>query len=72
MPEQSNQNWERIFELFKLEYEQSAERYENIYKAIWQIFSYMGILAAGILTFGSRNCNSSFPIEAITNHISKK
>ncbi len=53
--------WKRTFELFKLEYEQSAERYENIYKAIWQIFSYMGILAAGILTFGSRS--SSLPIQ---------
>lgn len=63
MEEQSKQDWERIFGLFKLEYEQAAERFENIYKAIWQIFSYMGILAAGILTFGSRN--SSLPIEAI-------
>lgn len=65
MPEQSNQNWERIFELFKLEYEQAAERFENIYKAIWQIFSYMSILAAGILTFGSRS--SSLSIEAIVS-----
>jgi hypothetical protein len=63
MEEQSKQDWEHTFGLFKLEYEQTAERYENIYKAIWQIFSYMGILAAGILTFGSRS--SSLPIEAI-------
>ena len=61
MEEQSKQDWERIFGLFKLEYEQAAERYENIYKAIWQIFSYMSILAAGILTFGSRR--SSLPIQ---------
>lgn len=45
----------RGFELFKLEYQQAADRFENIYKAIWQIFSYMGVLAAGILTFGARN-----------------
>jgi len=45
----------RGFELFKLEYQQTADRFENIYKAIWQIFSYMGVLAAGILTFGARN-----------------
>ena len=66
MTEESNQkDWERTFELFKLEYEQSAERYENIYKAIWQIFYYMSILSAGILTFGSSN--SSLPIEAIVS-----
>lgn len=53
--DEPRKDWEHIFGLFKLEYEQAAERYENIYKAIWQIFSYMGILAAGILTFGSRN-----------------
>ena len=63
MEEQCKQDWERIFSLFKLEYEQASERYENIYKAIWQIFSYMGILAAGILTFGSRS--SILPVEAI-------
>lgn len=43
------------FEIFKLEYEQAAQRYENIYKAIWQIFSYMTVLAAAIVTFGSNN-----------------
>lgn len=46
-----------IFEIFKLEYEQAAQRYENIYKAIWQIFSYMAVLAAAILTFGARASN---------------
>ncbi|MHC5761878.1 hypothetical protein, partial [Nostoc sp.] len=42
-------------ELFKLEYVQAAQRYENIYKAIWQIFSYMAALTAAILAFASRN-----------------
>jgi hypothetical protein len=42
-------------ELFKLEYVQAGQRYENIYKAIWQIFSYMAALTAAILTFASRN-----------------
>ena len=65
MEEQSKQDWERIFGLFKLEYEQAAERYENIYKAVWQIFSYMGILAAGILTVGSRN--NALPIPVIVS-----
>lgn len=31
------------FELLKLEYEKAADRYENIYKAIWQNFSYMAL-----------------------------
>ncbi|MDF5722810.1 MAG: hypothetical protein PUP91_20505, partial [Rhizonema sp. PD37] len=43
------------FEIFKLEYEQAAQRYENIYKALWQIFSYMAALTAAILAFASRN-----------------
>lgn len=41
------------FELYKLEYEQAVQRYENIYKDIWQIFSYMAVLTGVILTFGS-------------------
>lgn len=61
--DKAKENWERIFAVFELEYKQTAERFENIYKAIWQIFSYMAILAAGILTFGSRN--STLRIEAI-------
>jgi hypothetical protein len=40
-------------ELHSLEYEKAVERYENIYKAVWQNFSYMSIVAGGILTFGS-------------------
>lgn len=41
-------------ELLKLEYEKAADRYENIYKAIWQNFSYMVLVAGGILTFGGK------------------
>lgn len=41
-------------DLLKLEYQLAAERYENIYKAIWQHFSYMAALAAGILAFGAK------------------
>lgn len=44
-------NW---LDLKKLEYTQTSERYENIYRAIWQNFSYMAVLAGGILTFGSK------------------
>jgi hypothetical protein len=38
--------------LLTLEYKHAAERYENLYKAIWQNFSYMAVLAAALLTFG--------------------
>jgi hypothetical protein len=44
------QKW---FDLLKLEYEKAADRYDNIYRAIWQNFSYMAVLSGGILTFGS-------------------
>jgi hypothetical protein len=40
-------------ELLKHEYQTLAGRYENIYKAIWQNFSFVSIVAAGILTFAS-------------------
>lgn len=46
------------FEIVKLEYEQTTERYENIYKAIWQIFSYMSALAVAIVAFGANNLSS--------------
>ncbi len=39
-------------DLYKLEYERAAIRYNDIYVAIWQIFSYMSVIAGGILTFG--------------------
>lgn len=41
-------------EFLRLEYEKAAERYENIYRAIWQNFSYMVVVAGGILTFGAK------------------
>jgi hypothetical protein len=43
---------ERTADLYKLEYEVAARRYEDIYRAIWQIFSYTAVLAGAILTFG--------------------
>ncbi len=57
------EKWERNFNLFKLEYEQASERYENVYRAIWQIFQYMAVLSAGILTFASKS--EKFSIQAI-------
>ncbi len=58
-----DKEWERTFALFKLEYEQAAQRFENIYGAIWQIFQYMALLSAGILTFGSKT--SMFSSEVV-------
>jgi hypothetical protein len=43
-------NW---FELLKLEYDKGADRYENIYKAVWQNFSYSVAVGAALLTFGA-------------------
>jgi hypothetical protein len=39
-------------ELYELEYERAAIRYEDIYKALWQIFSYMTAISGGFLAFG--------------------
>jgi len=39
-------------EFWKIEYEKGAERYENIYKALWQNFQYLALVSAAILTFG--------------------
>ena len=41
-------------ELYALEYEKGAERYENIYKAVWANFSYLTVVSGGIYAFGSR------------------
>jgi hypothetical protein len=35
-------------------YQLAANRYENIYKSVWTIFSYMTAVSAALLTLGSR------------------
>lgn len=40
-------------QLYKMEYERAAERYQNIYKAVWENFSYIAVISGAILTFGS-------------------
>jgi len=47
-----------LLQLYKLEYEKAAERYENIYRSIWTIFSYLTAVTAGLLAFGSDRINS--------------
>lgn len=39
-------------EFWETEYEKASERYENIYKAVWQNFQYLALVSAAILTFG--------------------
>lgn len=40
-------------QLYKLEYEKASERYDNIYRSIWTIFSYLTAVTAGFLAFAS-------------------
>jgi hypothetical protein len=39
-------------EIYKMEYERCAERYNDLYNAAWTNFSYMALVAGGILSFG--------------------
>jgi len=47
-------------EAYKLEYQLAAARYENIYKALWQIFSYLSVVTGAILTFGGDRFQPNF------------
>jgi hypothetical protein len=47
-------------DLYKLEYQVAATRYDNIYRSAWTIFSYMALVAGGILTFGGTRFTPSF------------
>lgn len=44
---------DKALELYKLEYEQAAARYQSIYQSAWSNFSYLTAVAAGIIAFGS-------------------
>jgi hypothetical protein len=39
-------------DVYKMEYETCAKRYNDLYSAAWTNFSYMALFAGGILTFG--------------------
>lgn len=39
-------------ELLKLEYEKAADRYQEIYRSIWTIFSYLSAVSGGVLAYG--------------------
>ena len=42
------------FDAYKLVYQTAASRYDNIYRSVWTIFSYMTVVAAAILSFGGQ------------------
>lgn len=57
--EQREKDLTRWTDLLKSEFSAAAERYENIYKALWQNFNYMAVLAAGVLAFGKEQLGLS-------------
>jgi hypothetical protein len=44
---------ETALQLYKVEYEKAADRYDNIYRSMWTIFSYLTAVTAGFLAFAS-------------------
>lgn len=59
---QIDKNKDSILELYKLEYTTAVKRHDDIYKSMWTNFSYMAILAGGILTFGKESLSIEFLI----------
>src|SRR6266404_6889636 len=49
-------------DLFKMEYERCAQRYNDLYNSAWTNFSYMVLVAGGILTFGGERFISSVTV----------
>jgi hypothetical protein len=43
---------EEALEIYKMEYERCTQRYNDLYNAAWTNFSYMALVAGGILSFG--------------------
>jgi hypothetical protein len=50
--EEKDATKDKILRLYELEYKTGVKRHDDIYKSMWTNFSYMAILAGGILTFG--------------------
>lgn len=44
---------DRKLELYKLEYSTAANRYQEIYRSMWTIFSYLTAISAAIFAFSS-------------------
>lgn len=47
-------------DLYKMEYKLAAARYENIFKAMWQNFSYMSAISGAVLAFGGDRLQPHF------------
>lgn len=59
-PQEQQLTDDKTFELNKLEYTSAVTRHDNIYKSLWTNFSYMAILAGGILTVGKGELTITF------------
>jgi hypothetical protein len=49
---EGNSVHKEAIEIYKMEYERCAQRYNDLYNAAWTNFSYMALVAGGILSFG--------------------
>ena len=49
-------------DLYKLEYERCAQRYNDLYNSAWTNFSYMVLVAGGIVTFGGERFVTSLTV----------
>jgi len=49
---QTSSYQDKAIDLYKMEYERCAQRYDDLYKAAWTNFSYIALIAGAILTFG--------------------
>lgn len=56
----ANSEQDNVLEFCKLEYTTGVKRHDDIYKSMWTNFSYMAILAGGILTFGKDQLTIQF------------
>lgn len=49
-------------DIYKMEYERAAQRYNDLYNAVWTNFSYMALISGGMLTFGGAKFVTSVTI----------
>jgi FtsH-binding integral membrane protein len=48
-----NPSNKEAIDLYKMEYQRCAQRYDDLYRAAWTIFSYLALVAGAVLTFGA-------------------
>src|SRR6266536_3325472 len=44
--------YKEALDIYKMEYERAAQRYNDLYNSAWTNFSYMALISGGLLTFG--------------------